>query len=181
MQSIVVNGSMKCLIVLSEFDNVLEIYHPPLCTHVLIIRMPPFLCTWPVLKLIVRFQGNIQIYLKILGKVHLLTYQISKRSMGHHEVANGKEKPIQYCFIIFFKMINIAYLLELCILYIFYASLKKEMNRGFNLATNFIKVRLSEYSGIIKINLFLCSINVGKVWKNWKIGGPFSFLPPNIY
>lgn len=45
MQSIVVNGSVKCLIVLSEFDNVMEIYCLPLCTAVLIKSLPFLLCT----------------------------------------------------------------------------------------------------------------------------------------
>lgn len=62
MQSIVVNGSVKYLIVLSEFDNVMEIYCPSLCTDMLIIRLPLLLCTWLVLKLIVGLWGNTEVY-----------------------------------------------------------------------------------------------------------------------
>ena len=59
MQSVVVSGSMKYLIVLNEFNSVMEIYCSSLFTDVLIIRLLLLLCTWSVLKLILRFQGNI--------------------------------------------------------------------------------------------------------------------------
>ena len=40
----------------------MEIYCSPLFTDVLVLRLLLLLCTWTVLKLIIRFKGNIKVH-----------------------------------------------------------------------------------------------------------------------